>query len=350
MNSDNISFRPETCYMKRALQLAALGAGHVSPNPMVGAVIVADNRIIGEGWHRAYGGPHAEVNAVNSVAEKDIPLLRKSTIYVTLEPCSHYGKTPPCSLLLIEKKIPRIVVGCADPFKEVSGRGIRMLREANRTVIENFMERECRFINRRFITANTLGRPYIQLKWAETANGRLSGIDINGNPVPLKISTPLSTVLMHRERSKADAVMVGVNTVVIDNPRLDNRLWPGNTPRKISFSSFRFPPDSYIASQGILLDSSLSLLRNLEILHSKYMINSLMVEGGATLLNTFITAGLYDEIRVECNHKVESNGIHAPKLPDNVILISEEVLGSNFIRTFIREDSGFRTTPNHSYL
>ncbi len=160
---------PDAKYMRRALELARFGEGNVSPNPMVGAVIVApDGKIIGEGWHRKFVGPHAEVNAVNSVHPDDQPLLHESTIYVTLEPCSHYGKTPPCSKLLIEKQFKRAVIGMTDPFKEVSGRGIRMLREAGIEVIENFLEKQCREINRRFVTAHTLKSPNIPLKWAQS--------------------------------------------------------------------------------------------------------------------------------------------------------------------------------------
>ncbi|MDE6339807.1 MAG: bifunctional diaminohydroxyphosphoribosylaminopyrimidine deaminase/5-amino-6-(5-phosphoribosylamino)uracil reductase RibD, partial [Muribaculaceae bacterium] len=217
----------ELKYMRRALELARNGAGFVSPNPMVGAVIVApDGRIIGEGWHARYGGPHAEVNAVAAVRPEDEPLLPQSTIYVTLEPCSHYGKTPPCSKLLIEKKLKRVVIGMKDPFKEVQGRGIKMLRDAGIEVVENVLEDECRALNRRFITAHERKRPYVQLKWAESADGFIAAVSPEGKPVPVKFSTPETLVEMHRERALADAIMVGTNTLLADDPSLTSRLWP----------------------------------------------------------------------------------------------------------------------------
>ena len=209
-------------YMSRALQLAKNGFGRVSPNPMVGAVVVADGRIIGEGFHRQWGHAHAEVNAIASVAEADRRLLRQSTIYVTLEPCSHYGKTPPCSKLIIDTGIPRVVVGCLDPFKEVSGRGIKMLREAGVDVTTGVLERQCQWINRKFMTAHTHHRPYVTLKWAESAD---RFVDSDGSQEKAVISSPTTMTLMHRERTGYDAIMVGANTVRRDNPSLLPRLW-----------------------------------------------------------------------------------------------------------------------------
>ena len=221
-------------YMRRALQLARQGAGHTSPNPMVGAVIVAsDGIIIGEGWHRKCGEAHAEVNAVASV--KDPDLLKDSTIYVTLEPCSHYGKTPPCARLLIERGIPRVVVGCLDPFPAVSGRGVAMLREAGVEVVTGVLEQECRALNRRFLTAHTLGRPWVQLKWAQTADGFI-GVPPHLGENPLRMSTPVTMKLMHRERALCDAIVVGAATANIDNPSLTTRYWPGNNPLRVVLS------------------------------------------------------------------------------------------------------------------
>lgn len=282
-----------TEYMKRAIQLARLGEGLVSPNPMVGAVIVAsDGRIIGEGYHHRYGGPHAEVCAVNSVRESDRYLLEDSSIYVTLEPCSHYGKTPPCAKLIIDTEIPRVVVGSADPFPEVSGRGIRMLREAGVEVTENILRDECDALNVRFLTAHRLGRPWIQLKWAQSADGFMAGIDTAGLPYPVKFSTPVSSIWMHRRRSMVDAIMVGKNTLEIDNPRLDCRYWPGRPPRRIV-------PRHDIEEQ----------MRELY----KEGITSLMVEGGPTLLQSFIDLGLYDDLRIEISEKKLGTGLPAPK-------------------------------------
>ncbi len=282
-------------YMHRALQLARLGEGLVSPNPMVGAVIVAESgRIIGEGYHHRYGGPHAEVCAIGSVSAQDRPLLAESTIYVTLEPCSHYGKTPPCARLIIETGIPRVVVGSADPFPEVSGRGIRMLREAGVEVVEDVLREECDRLNVRFLTAHRLRRPWIQLKWAESADGFMAGIDGEGNPYPVKFSTPVSSVVMHRRRSMVDAIMVGSNTLRIDRPRLDCRLWPGKAPRRIEAAHDLKALMSRLYSEGI---------------------TSLMVEGGPTLLQSFIDLGLYDDVRVERSEKILGRGLPKPVFP-----------------------------------
>ena len=235
---------PHDVYMTLALQLAADGYGFTYTNPMVGAVIVGPTgRIIGRGWHRRFGGPHAEVNAVRSVSASDRPLLRESTISVTLAPCSHYGKTPPCARLLIEQQIPRIVVGALDPFPEVAGRGIRMLRDAGREVITGVLEEECRLLNLPFMRAHELGRPYVTLKWAQSADGFIAAPDNK----PVRFSRPIGEVAVHRLRASCQGVMVGVNTVIADNPRLDCRLWPvGTQPRPVSFGSSRIPADARI--------------------------------------------------------------------------------------------------------
>lgn len=284
----------EEKYMKRALQLARLGEGLVSPNPMVGAVIVAgDGRIIGEGYHHRYGGPHAEVNAINSVASSEKKLLKSSTIYVTLEPCSHYGKTPPCAQLIIDTGIPRVVVGSADPFPEVSGRGIRMLRKAGVEVIEDVLRKECDELNVRFLTAHRLQRPWIQLKWAESADGFMAGIDEEGNPYPVQFSTPVSSVWMHRRRSMVDAIMVGSRTLATDRPRLDCRYWPGNAPRRIAPRHDLEQQMSELYREGV---------------------TSLMVEGGPTLLQSFIDSGLYDDVRIERSKKILGKGLPSPRI------------------------------------
>lgn len=289
-------------YMRRALELATYGAGHVSPNPMVGAVIVAPGgRIIGEGWHRKYGGPHAEVNAVRSVHENNRALLHESTIYVTLEPCSHYGKTPPCTLLLRDTGFRRVVTGCGDPNPKVAGRGIAMLREAGIDVTENCLYEECRELNVRFFTAHTLKRPWILLKWAEDEYGRMSAIEGS----PLRISSPLTAALMHRERSLCDAIMVGTGTLLADNPSLDNRLWPGNSPRPVIFDSPRLNDPAVkdalkiFRRDPVVLNPDKPLIDNMHSLFSMHGITSLMIEGGRTLLDSFIADGLYDCLRLE---------------------------------------------------
>lgn len=287
-------------YMTRALQLASLGAGHVSPNPMVGAVIAApDGRIIGEGFHRKYGGPHAEVNAMASVADSDRHLIRQSTMYVTLEPCSHWGKTPPCAGMLCEQGIKRVVIGTGDPNPQVAGKGISMLREAGIEVEEKCMQAECLAINVRFFTAHTLHRPWILLKWAETADGRWCEDD----GTSIDISSPLTLSLMHAERAKCDAIMVGTNTLLQDNPTLTNRLYPGNDPRPVIFDSERWYKRKdhlkVFERNPIILDPGLKPEENMKILFEQYGITSLMVEGGRALISSFINAGLYDRIRKE---------------------------------------------------
>ena len=322
-------------YMHRAIELARKGAGFVSPNPMVGAVIVAPGgRIIGEGWHRRYGGPHAEVNAVASVRAEDEILLPESTIYVSLEPCSHYGKTPPCSKLLIEKRFRRAVIGMRDPFKEVSGRGIAMLREAGIEVIENVLEKECRHLNRRFITAHTLHRPYIQLKWAQSADGYIAAINAQGGGIPVKLSDPLTSVEMHRERAMADAILAGTNTIISDNPSLTTRLWPGRSPRPVIFASERIPVDAEILKHNpIILSSRLPLEENMRLLYSEHGITSLMVEGGRDILNSFLTCGLFDSIRIETTPQCLHCGIPAPALPPCIHLTDDRAVAGHHIRT-----------------
>ena len=219
----------EEKYMRRCIELAKNGLCNAAPNPMVGAVIVCDGRIIGEGYHIRCGEAHAEVNAIRSV--KDESLLKRSTIYVSLEPCSHYGKTPPCADLIIEKQIPRIVIGCQDPFSQVAGRGIQKLKDAGREVIVGVLESECRQLIRRFITFNTLHRPYITLKWAESADHFIDLERTDGQPVVL--SSPLTSMLVHKRRAESVAIMVGRRTALLDNPSLTVRNWYGRNPIRV---------------------------------------------------------------------------------------------------------------------
>ena len=327
-------------YMRRALQLARLGRGSVHTNPMVGAVIVHNGRIIGEGFHRRYGEGHAEVNAVASVSAADAALLRESTIYVTLEPCSHYGKTPPCSKLIIDKGIRRIVVGSLDPFPEVSGRGIRMLREAGREVVTGVLEKECLELNRQFMTAHTRKRPYILLKWAQSADGFIDRLR-TADEQPQQFSTPLTAALVHQLRSEYNAIMVGSATVRLDNPSLTVRLWHGNNPLRVVLSRDGNLGDCRLLNDGIptvvftsapaanfpetatvipLEHPEEPLPEIVGKLYSQMKINSLMVEGGSRLLTEFIKAGLWDEIRVEQTPILQKEGIAAPSvpLPDSV--------------------------------
>lgn len=283
-------------YMRRALQLASLGEIGAHPNPMVGAVIVnANGEIIGEGYHQTCGCAHAEVNAVNAAAGAD---LSDATIYVTLEPCAHYGKTPPCAQLIIDRKIPRVVIGTVDPFAKVCGRGIEMLREAGIevTVLDGEIARRCRRLNRRFFTAHTLRRPYIALKWAQTANGFVDTLRTDPDIAPLKISTPESQIAVHRYRSGFDAIACGKNTLRLDRPRLDARLWPGGrNPKRVEFSRGNLSVQlSALYADGI---------------------SSVLIEGGPTLQRSFISENLWDEIRIETANFTIADGVAAPTPP-----------------------------------
>lgn len=304
-------------YMRRALQLAACGRQGASPNPMVGAVIVSPSgKIIGEGFHRRCGGPHAEVNAVRDVyasyGRDAQQMLRESTIYVTLEPCAHYGKTPPCAKLLIDEGVKQVVVGCVDPFSKVSGRGIAMLREAGAEVSVGVLEKECREINRRFFKAHTYRRPYVTLKWAQSADGYIDGVRGDGEPA-YRFSTELGSTLVHRLRSLHDAIAAGSGTYLADKPRMNCRLWPGgHDPIRVAFDR-RGRLTS--ASADVILDCD-SVELALAGMYDRG-ITSVLVEGGAMLLNAFLAAGLWDEIRVEVTpHGLgDAGSVKAPAHP-----------------------------------
>ena len=338
--------------MRRALQLAQQGAGHTSPNPMVGAVIVGpEGTIIGEGWHRQCGEGHAEVNAVAGV--KDAALLKDSTIYVTLEPCSHYGKTPPCARLLIERGIPRVVVGCLDPFVEVSGRGVAMLREAGIEVVVGVLEQECRDLNRRFMTAHTTGRPWVQLKWAQTADGFIALPPAAGEN-PLRMSTPVTMRLMHRQRALCDAIVVGAATARIDNPSLTTRYWPGKSPLRVVLShNLSIPADLNLLTDGLptivynsMKNETVGAVEYvkmdtsqpqswLEDLYHRGM-TSVMVEGGTQVLQQMIDAGAWDEARIETSPRRVGQGVPAPAIEGNVT--ASHILDGNTITYFTQTD------------
>ena len=284
--------------MRRALELAAHGLGNVSPNPMVGAVIVApDGEIIGEGYHRRYGEGHAEVNAVASVANPE--LLRDATMYVTLEPCSHYGKTPPCAKLIIDKHIPRVVVGAGDPNEKVCGRGIAMLRDAGVEVVTGVLADESRRLNAAFMTAHSCHRPFVTLKWAQSADGYL---DVNRRPdePAAAISSPLGRLAVHRLRAIHDGILVGSGTVLADNPLLDSRLWGGRSPRPVILDRRHRVTADYriLGIDPIIIDSHEGVPDILAQLYT-HGITSLLVEGGPTVLQSFIDSGLWDVARVE---------------------------------------------------
>jgi len=300
-------------YMRRCLQLARNGMLNAKPNPMVGAVIVsADDRIIGESYHVRCGEGHAEVNAFASVKPEDEHLLKESTIYVSLEPCSHYGKTPPCADLIISKGVKRCVCGCIDPFAKVQGRGIRKLREAGIEVVVGVMEKECLELNRRFITFNTHSRPYIILKWAQSVNGF-----IDNDFKAFTFSTPFTKMLSHKLRAENDAILVGRVTDEREHPMLNVREWYGNDPMRI------------------VLTHDTDINEMMKELYSK-KIQSIIVEGGAKTLYSFIDSGLWDEIRVETSPKYINNGTKAPMLPYNTRLTNSFDIDGNSIKTFLK--------------
>lgn len=338
-------------YMQRCLELAMNGIGNVAPNPMVGAVIVHNNKIIGEGFHAHYGEAHAEVNAINSV--KDKSLLKDSTMYISLEPCSHYGKTPPCTDRIIELGIPNVVVATTDPNPKVSGRGIDILRQQGCNVTVGVLEDEAVELNRRFITYHTQKRPYVILKWAQTIDGFIDAIRQPSDPIePIWITNEHARSLVHRWRSEEQAILVGTNTVERDNPHLNVRNWCGRAPiRVVVDRKLRLPKESHVfdGSQTTLLfmgNNSSSLARkpefsgipNLEMITIDFVkgieaqilkelgnrdIISVIVEGGATLLNSFIQKGLWDEARVFVGNKFFGDGVKAPLFKGNPVTFDE---------------------------
>jgi len=326
---------------------------------MVGAVLVYEGRIIGEGYHELYGKAHAEVNCIGSVAEEDRHLIEKSTIYVSLEPCAHFGKTPPCADLIIDKRIPRVVVGCRDPFPQVNGKGIEKLQAAGVDVTLGVLEGECVEVNERFFTFNTLHRPYIVLKWAQSANGRIAGGRVEGGRV--FISNDYSNRLVHKWRSEEAAILVGTRTALADDPALTVRLWNGPDPirlvidkelqlpgslklfdrtaRTVVFNQLRHGEekkrdegDKDLLYYQLATDSS--LVHQLVMALYQLKIQSVLVEGGARLLQSFIDEGYWDEARVITNNELElPGGLPAPVL-GNIKPISHESLFSDTIRYY----------------
>lgn len=299
-------------YMQRCIQLAANGIQGARPNPMVGAVIVANDRVIGEGYHVRCGEGHAEVNAFASVQPEDEHLLPEATLYVSLEPCSHYGKTPPCADLIIKKGVRRVMVGTIDPFAEVQGRGIKKLTNAGIEVTVGVLEKECQWLNRRFFTYHREHRPYIILKWAQTANGY-----IDDHFKPLIISNEQTQMLSHQLRAEEDAILVGHTTYDRDQPALTVRHWHGPDPKRIVLTHNRPLPQ--------LMDDLY-----------QHGIQSLIVEGGLQTHKSFIAAGLWDEIRVETGAMTVSDGTCAPQLPQDVVLNSQQQYGANILCTYHR--------------
>lgn len=321
-------------FMQRCLFLSRLGEGYVAPNPMVGAVLVYEDRIIAEGYHQVFGGPHAEVNCLNAVSAQNKPLIKDSTLYVSLEPCAHYGKTPPCCDLIIRNHIKKVVVGIKDPFAKVNGLGIAKMREAGIEVVVGVLEKECRHLNRRFLLFHTKKRPYIVLKWAQTANYKMAELDSERR---LFITGDLANRLVHKWRSEEMAIMVGRVTAQKDDPLLDNRYWMGQAPiRMVIDPQLRLPSSLHLfTTPGKVLlfnalkdgfDGDLHYIKIdpykdilPQIMHFSYMegIQSILVEGGSYLLRALIDDGLWDEARVLTNKKaVAIEGLSSPSLKD----------------------------------
>ena len=379
-------------YMHRCLELSLLGSGYVAPNPMVGAVLVYDNMIIGEGYHQKYGEAHAEVNCLNSVKQKHRHLVERSTLYVSLEPCAHFGKTPPCADLIIRNRIPRVVIGCRDPFVQVDGKGIEKLKAAQIEVVQSVLEKECKERNKRFFTFHIKHRPYVALKWAETGDGKIAPRfnavnsakrqaqplhtqDGNGASVSegeaneegsspvgrsrpersrLFISNACTNRIVHKWRSEEMAIAVGTNTALQDDPELSTRLWPGKNPVRIVVDmELRLPPSLKLFDgriRTIVFNTKKHTIDNLnfplpagthyyqvsedvslvhQMLSALYRmsIQSVLIEGGARLLQSFIDEGLWDEARVITNQElIIGEGLAAPVLQHHRLLHAENYL------------------------
>lgn len=322
--------------MQRALELAALGAGRVAPNPLVGCVVVHNNRIIGEGYHQQFGSAHAEVNAIHAVQETE--LLSESTVYVTLEPCDHHGKTPPCSLMLLEKRVKRVVVGTVDPFAAVAGKGIERLRAAGIQVDVGVLEAACRWQNRRFFTQVEKKRPYLILKWAQSADGYMAPAE----PGAYWLSSPESKQLVHAWRAEEAAILVGAQTVIADNPALTTRLVPGNHPLRVILHSRPLEgnfqvfddaaPHLCLAYEAGQLHKSIpSILAQLH----KRNVQSVLIEGGASTLQAFLQSGYFDELRVFTSNRALGAGLAAPAIPAGALLNQQLTSGTDHLHCYL---------------
>ncbi|MEO8768867.1 MAG: bifunctional diaminohydroxyphosphoribosylaminopyrimidine deaminase/5-amino-6-(5-phosphoribosylamino)uracil reductase RibD [Ferruginibacter sp.] len=340
--------------MQRCLQLAKLAAGFVAPNPMVGAVLVYNDIIIGEGYHMKYGEAHAEVNCINSVPDHQKHLIKESVLYVSLEPCNHFGKTPPCSELIIKQQIPKVIIACRDPFEKVNGTGIEKLKAAGIHIITGILEKEAIALNKRFFTFHKKHRPYIILKWAQSNNLKIAGENFR----PMKISNEITDRFVHKWRSEEAAIMVGTNTALIDDPSLTTRLWYGHDAVRIVVDSeLKLPVELNVLDNKfptIILNKikqeetgnnffyKYASDENVPIATTNVLyqrnINSLIVEGGATLLQSFIAAGLWDEARLITNKEMNiEEGVDAPLL-ENAILYKKEMILSDEISYYNRNE------------
>ena len=330
-------------YIQRCLELAVLAAGNVAPNPMVGAVLVHDHKITGEGYHRQYGMAHAEVNCINNVPEQFRHLIKESILYVSLEPCNHVGKTPPCTDLIIKHEIPTVVIACTDPFEKVNGSGIKKLLDVGVNVITGVQEAAAIELNKRFFTFHKKQRPYIILKWAQSSNKKIANADHSR----VIISNEQTSRLVHKWRAEEAAIMVGTRTALYDDPSLTTRLWPGNDPVRIVVDKeLKLPADLHLfdnSVQTIILNTIKQEENNnnsycrisegeniinstLDILYKRNL-TSMIVEGGTILLQSFIDAGCWDEVRLITNKNLLiENGIAAPLLKNSMLIKKEQLL------------------------
>ena len=341
--------------MFRCLQLAGLGAGYVAPNPMVGAVLVYNDRIIGEGYHKKYGQAHAEVNCIQSVDDADKHLIKDSVLYVSLEPCNHFGKTPPCTDLILRNQIRKIVIGCQDVYTKVDGKGFEKLRNNNVEIILGVLEAECKELNRRFFTFHKVRRPYIILKWAQTLDNKIA----YGSDKRLLISNFLTNRLVHKWRSKEPGILIGTNTAAQDNPELTNRLWNGKSPVRLIIDLnlklskrlnifknnmptiiFNFQRNDFFTETlnnhiyYYQLQDRANILQ--EILRACFnlQLQSIQVEGGRKILQSFIDENLWDETRIITNQEMEiGNGISAPELAKER-LVNKYKIGTDIISIY----------------
>lgn len=326
-------------YIKRCIEIAKSGLGTTAPNPMVGSVIVHNHKIIGEGYTSAYGGNHAEVNAINSVENK--ALLKDATLYVTLEPCSHFGKTPPCSDLIIKHNIANVVIGCVDDNPEVSGQGITKLIATGCNVTVGILETECKQHHKRFFTFHNKKRPYIILKWAETADGFIAPLEKNEKK-PVWITNKFSRQLVHKWRAEEQAILVGTNTVLADNPSLTVRDWTGKNPIRVvidrelklskEHSVFDDEAENIVISEK-KIDFKKPIAKQIAILLHSKNINSIIIEGGAKTLQTFIDENLWDEARIFTGLTTFKDGIKAPEFSGK--LISEEKIIDDTLHIYV---------------
>ena len=329
-------------FMQRCIDLAQKGMGAVAPNPMVGAVLVYENRIIGEGWHQQFGGPHAEVHCFQSVAIEDKPFISQSTLYVSLEPCNHYGKTPPCSDLIIHSQIKKVVIACTDPFEKVNGSGIKKLEDNKVEVITGILEKEAIQLNKRFFIFHQQQIPYVILKWAESNDGFIA--KPQGKPV--KVSNYITDKLVHKWRSEEAAIIVGTNTVLNDNPSLTTRNWQGKNPLRIyidkrlridaTYKILDNSTDTFIlnlvknekvgVNEFVMIQEEMRLVEELLQLLYKKGIQSLIVEGGSKLLQSFIESNCWHEARVIKNTElIIQEGISSPTLKNNIRFKQESI-------------------------